>query len=81
MSHECVELRLRTDTLTKTLKTCELDSRASRLASKPESGTQEYVYFYCRETILRLVAEAKKQEELAAQLSEIHQVRGLKYHT
>ena len=30
--------------------------------------------YYCRETILRLVSEAKKQESLAAQLSEIHQV-------
>ena len=31
LSQECPELRLRVDTLTKTLKTCELDSRASRL--------------------------------------------------
>ena len=32
LSQECPELRLRTDTLAKTLKTCELDSKASRLA-------------------------------------------------
>lgn len=77
MSQEYVELQLRTDTLTKTLKTCELDSRASRLASKANSTSLQYsarAFVYCRETILRLVAEAKKHEKIAAELSELHQV-------
>ena len=39
LSQECSELRLRVDTLTKTLKTCELDSKASRLHTKSISIT------------------------------------------
>ena len=35
LSQECSELRLRVDTLTKTLKSCELDSKASRFIPSP----------------------------------------------
>ena len=62
MVEECQELRLSCETLTSSIKTAELDSKAGR------------------ETILRLVAEGKKQEkgkEEARQLQhEVERLEG-----
>ncbi|XP_064403758.1 coiled-coil domain-containing protein 170-like isoform X2 [Halichondria panicea] len=53
LAEECLELRLRMETVTSSMKTVELDSKANR------------------ETILRLVTEAKKHEGQAAQIGDL----------
>lgn len=62
MTEECQELRLHCETLTSSIKTAELDSKAGR------------------ETILRLVSEAKKHEsgrgEARELKGEVERMRG-----
>lgn len=72
-------MKLRIETMAKTINTAELDSKASRYVhiniNKLFKSPLHPNSHSCRETILRLVSEAKKHEKSAGQMVELRQTQ------